>query len=100
MKLKKGDKVVVISGKDRGKTGTISSVDSVLNRVVVDGVNVAKKHKKVRGGKGQIVEKPMAIHASNVMFVDPKDNKGTRLSVVRKDDGSRVRVTKNSNQEV
>lgn len=99
MKIKKGDKVLVIAGKNRGQTGVITEVFSKEDKVIVEGVNVAKKHKKVRGGKGQIVEKPMPIHVSNVMFVDPKTNKRTRLAI-KKDDGKRVRVTKKSNQEV
>lgn len=100
MKIKKGDKVVVISGKDRGKEGAVSDVLTDEGRVIVEGVNIAKKHKKVRGGKGQIVEKPMPIDASNVMFVDPKTNERTRLGITRKEDGTRVRIAKKSNQEV
>lgn len=68
MHVKKGDKVVVLSGKDKGKTGTIIKAMPKENRVVVEGVHIAKVHEKsTKGkGKGQIVEKPMPIHASNV----------------------------------
>ena len=102
MKLKKGDKVVVIAGKDRGKTGDITSVLKDENRVIVAGVNVAKRHKANRAegkGKGQIVEKAMSIDASNVQLVDPKGGKPTRLTIQRKD-GKRVRIAKKSGGEV
>ena len=100
MKLKKGDKVMVISGKDRGKTGEVTDVRKDEDRVVVAGVNVMKKHKRAQGDvKGQIVEKPMPIHASNVMVVDPKSGKPTRIGIERKE-GKRVRIAKKSGQEI
>lgn len=100
MKLKKGDKVVVIAGKDRGKTGEITDVEKETERVVVAGVNVVKRHKRGKGDvKGQIVEKPASIHASNVMVVDPKTGGRTRVGVERKE-GKRVRVAKKSGQEI
>lgn len=100
MKLKKGDKVLVIAGKDRGKTGEITSVNRENERVVVAGVNVVKKHQRARGDvKGQVVEKTMSIHASNVMIVDPKTGGRTRVGIERKD-GKRVRVAKKSGQEI
>ncbi len=96
MKLKKGDQVVVVSGKDKGKTGAILQVLAAENRIVVDGVGMIKRHiKKTRGQSGQIVERPASIHASNVMFMDPKEKKGTRIG--RKiEDGKIVRVAKKS----
>lgn len=101
MKIKKGDKVVVISGKDKGKTGTVTAAYPREMKVLVDGVNIKKKHQKARRGgqKGQVVEKNFPIHASNVMIVDPKGGKGTRVSIVRKE-GKRVRVTKKSQSEI
>lgn len=67
MHVKKGDKVIVLTGKDKGKTGSVLKVLKDENRVVVDGVNIVKAHKKKSGDKsGQIIEKPAAIHASNV----------------------------------
>lgn len=98
MKIKKGDKVVVISGKDRGKTGVVSRAFPKTDMVLVDGVNVKKKHQKPRGRnarKGQILEKALPIHVSNVMIVDPKTNTRTRVGISR-DGGSRTRITKKS----
>lgn len=97
MKLKKGDTVVVVSGKDKGKTGTILTVFPDTNQVVVDGIAMVKRHMRRTGTKqsGQIVERPRAIDASNVMFMDPKEKKGTRIG--RKvEDGKIVRVAKKS----
>jgi len=100
MKLKKGDKVVIIAGKDRGKTGEITSVSAQNEQIVVSGVNIVKRHKKSRGEvKGQIVEKPMPIHASNAMIVDTKTGKPTRIKIERKD-GKRLRIAKKSGQEI
>ena len=97
MKLKKGDPVVVISGKDKGKTGTILRVLPAEGRVVIDGIGMVKKHNRRsgRGQSGSITERPRPIDASNVMFVDPKTNKGTRIG--RKAEGGKlVRVAKKS----
>jgi len=102
MKIIKGDKVIVIAGKDRGKTGTVSEAFPKINMVLVDGVNVKKKHQKPRGRnarKGQILEKSLPIHVSNVMIVDPKGGKRTRVGVERKD-GKRTRITKKSHTEL
>ncbi len=80
MKIKKGDKVIVITGKDSGKTGVVAHAYPKENRVLVEGVNIRKKHQKARrsSAKGQMIEKPMPIHASNVMLINPKTGKGTR----------------------
>jgi len=101
MKLKKGDKVIVISGKNRGTSGTIAHVLPKKNRVMIDGVNLVKKHRKAtaQNRSGQIVEKPMSIHASNVMLADPKGGKPTRIRILRKE-GVRVRVAVKSGQEI
>ncbi len=102
MKLKKGDKVVIIAGKSRGETGTISRVLPKENLVVVDGVNLVKRHRRATraGGKGQIVEKPMALHASNVMLADPKGGKPTRIKITRDKEGKRQRVAVKSGSEL
>ncbi|MBP3765650.1 MAG: 50S ribosomal protein L24 [Bacilli bacterium] len=101
MKLKTGDKVVVIAGKDKGKEGTITKTLKDLNKVVVEGVNVAKKHVKPNGQQaGSIVEVEMPIHASNVMVVDPKTKKGTRIGHNINKDGKKVRVSKKSNSNL
>jgi len=98
MKLKKDDKVIVITGKDKGKTGTIARVLPREGKVLISGVNLVKVHVRARRGgeKGQIVEKNLPIQASNVLLVDPKTGKGTRVGkkVV---DGKKVRVAKKSN---
>jgi large subunit ribosomal protein L24 len=101
MKLKKGDKVVVIAGKEKGKTGTIIRVLTERNMVVLDKMNLAKKHRRATATtrKGQIVDIAMPIHVSNVMFADPKDGKPTRLKITRKD-GARTRVAVKSGQEL
>lgn len=94
MKLKKGDKVVVIAGKERGKTGAILRSYPSENRVLVEGVNVVKRHRKPtsRVREGQIVDLPKPIHASNVALVDPKTGKPTRIAIARSKDGARERV--------
>ena len=93
MKLKKGDKVIVIAGKSRGSSGTISRVIPRDNLVVIDGLNLVKRHRcpPAQSRKGQIVEKPMPIHASNVQLVDPKTGKPTRVKIVRDAEGNRDR---------
>ena len=101
MNLIKGDKVIVIAGKDKGKTGTIQKVDPKTNRVVVEGVNLRKKHKKPTQAspEGSIVEIYAPIDASNVMLVDPKTKKPTRIGhkVVK---GKKVRVALKSGTEI
>lgn len=84
MKLKKGDTVVVITGKDKGKTGQILKVSPTTNRVLVAGINIIKKATKPNqqtGQEGGIISKEASIHASNVMFFDAKTAKGSRKRV-------------------
>ena len=97
MNLRKGDKVIVIAGKDKGKTGTIQKVIPELNRVVVDGVNVRKKHQKPTQAnpEGSIVEVYAPIDASNVMLEDPKTKKPTRIGH-KEVKGKKVRYAKKS----
>ena len=98
MNFKTGDKVVVIAGKDKGKEGKISHVLRAENRVVVEGVNVVKKHVKPNGqAAGSIVEVEAPIHASNVMTIDPKTKKGTRIGHEIDKKGNKIRVSKKSN---
>lgn len=94
MKIKKGDKVIVIAGKDRGQSGTISRVIPGKSLVVIDGLNIVKKHRRAnqRSRKGQIIDKAMPIHVSNVQLIDPKSGKGTRVKITRGKDGARTRV--------
>ena len=81
MKIKKGDSVLIISGKDKGKTGKITKAFPKELKVLVDGINMRKKHVKPKreGEKGQVVEVPSAINASNVKIICPKCGKATRL---------------------
>jgi large subunit ribosomal protein L24 len=98
MNFKTGDKVVVIAGKDRGKIGRITKVLKSDNKVVVEGINIVKKHVKPTGqAAGAIVDKEAPIHASNVMIYDEKTKKGTRIGYTTDKKGKKVRVTKKSN---
>ena len=99
MKLKKGDNVIVIAGKSKGKTGAIVRVMPKENAVLIDGLNMVKRHRRATSASraGQVVEKIMPIHVSNVMLVDPKTDKGTRIRIERKD-GARTRVAVKSGQ--
>ncbi|KKW19053.1 MAG: 50S ribosomal protein L24 [Parcubacteria group bacterium GW2011_GWA2_51_10] len=101
MKIKKGDKVIVITGKSRGQSGTITRVLPKENRVLIDGINMVKRHRRpsAKSRKGQIVDKPMPIHASNVALLDPKSGKPTRIRIIRKD-GARQRIAAASGMEL
>lgn len=101
MKLKKGDTVIIIAGKDKGKKGKIVQALPKLNRVVVEGVNIAKVSEKsrTRGGAGQIVERAMPLDVSNVMILDPKENVRTRVGI-KKIGEKNVRIAKKSGLEL
>ena len=101
MNFKTGDKVIVISGKDKGKEGKITHVLRKENRVVVEGINVVKKHVKGNGQTaGSITEVEAPINASNVMIIDPKTKKPTRIGHKVNKDGKKIRVTKKSNSNL
>lgn len=101
MNFKTGDKVVVISGKDKGKEGKITHVLRKENRVVVEGINMVKKHVKPNGqGAGSIMDMEAPIHASNVMIVDPKTGKRTRIGHSIDKKGNKIRVSKKSNSSL
>jgi large subunit ribosomal protein L24 len=101
-KIRKGDEVVVITGKDKGKRGTVSRrIDA--EHVVVDGVNRAKKHVKpnpIKGVVGGIVDKDMPIHISNVALFNPATSKADRVGIKISGDGKKVRVFKSSGEVV
>ena len=101
-KIKRGDKVVVITGKDRGKRGEIRKVLPKFNRVVVEGLNIVKKHQRARsqGQQSQIVEREAPLHISNVMLIDPNTDLPTRVTFRRREDGSMVRVGKKSGEDI
>ena len=85
-KIKKGDTVIIIAGKDKGKTGNVSSVIKAHDRVVVEGVNIVKFHKKAtQESPGKIEEKEASIHISNVAHLDPENGKATRIKYEFKD---------------
>jgi large subunit ribosomal protein L24 len=98
-KIKKGDKVVVLSGRDKGKSGEVLRVVRADNRVVVQGVNMMKRHTAPRPGEpGGIVEREAAIHISNVAHIDPKSQKPTRVGYRFLDDGRKVRFARRSGE--
>ena len=99
LKIKKGDKVVVIAGKDKGKTGEVLRVLPKDMRVVVQGVNMVKRHTRpAMGEPGGIVEREAALHVSNVAHLDPKESKPTRVGFKILDDGRKVRFAKRSGE--
>ncbi|MEX0931992.1 MAG: 50S ribosomal protein L24 [Candidatus Saccharimonadales bacterium] len=103
MKLRKGDKVLVLAGKDKGKTGEISKVLLELNQVVVDGINIQKRAQKPtpQNPKGEIAEKAMPIDVSNVGIVHPeKKNKASRVGYKVDKEGNKVRIYKATGKEI
>ena len=104
MRIRKDDEVMIIGGKDAGKTGRVSRTEPKRNRVYVENLNIVKRHERPRsvkdaqrGGQiGGIVEKEGPIHVSNVMLLDPKDSKPTRVGVRRDQGGNRERFAKRS----
>ena len=95
-RIRKGDRVVVITGSDRGKRGDVLRVMPKENRAVVQGVNVAKRHTKATGvgQPGGIIEREATIHLSNIALIDPKTNKPTRVSFRVLDNGTKTRVAR------
>jgi large subunit ribosomal protein L24 len=102
LKIKTGDTVFVIAGKERRKKGKVLKVFPVTGQVIVEGVNVAKKHKKRRSAQdpGEIVDKPMPINISNVMLADEKTDKPTRVGYKVDKDGRKTRIAKKSKSEI
>ena len=102
MKLKVGDKVEVISGSDKGKTGKIIKTLRSENKVIVEGVNIVKKHLKPKNNNGtaEIVERENPIHVSNVMLIDPKTKKPTRVGKTIDNKGNKIRISKKSNEKI
>ena len=101
LKIKKGDKVIVIAGKDKGKTGEVTKVLVQENKVIVSGINMVKRHTKPsQESAGGIISKEMPIQVSNVAYIDPKTNKPTRLGIKVDKDGRKVRVAKKSGEVV
>ncbi len=103
-KIKTDDRVVVISGKDKGKIGRVTRVDPQRERVYVEGMNIVKRHQRPVAGRPNmevgVIEKEGAIHISNVALADPRDDKPTRVAIRRNEQGGRMRVAKRSGTEL
>jgi large subunit ribosomal protein L24 len=104
LRLRTDDTVVVITGKDKGKSGKVLRVDVKNSKVYVEGINIVKRHQRPTPGRPNapvgVIEKEGPVHVSNVAILDPKDKKPTRVGIVRRDDGRRIRVTKRSGTEL
>ncbi len=103
-RVRTDDTVVVIAGKDKGKTGRVLRVDTKHDKVYVEGLNMVKRHQRPVPGRPNlqvgVIEKEGPIHVSNVALADPKDGRPTRIGVVRREDGRRIRVAKRSGTEI
>ena len=97
-----GDKVKVLAGKDKGKEGRVLVTLKKKDRVVVEGINIVKKHLKPKNnnGNGEIIEVEAPIHVSNVMLVDPKTKKPTKVKIEKDSKGNKVRISKKSNEKI
>jgi large subunit ribosomal protein L24 len=104
MKIRTDDTVIVISGKDKGRTGKVIRTEPKRDRVFVEGVNMVKRHMRPTPGRPNapvgVIEKEGPVHVSNVAIVDPKDHKPTRIRMTRTEQGARMRVTKRSGTEL
>jgi len=101
MKIKKGDKVAIVAGKDRGRTGEVLKVDRARDRVTVSGANMATRHNKPGPmSAGGIEEFEAPLHVSNVALIDPKDDKPTRVRFSTLEDGRKVRVAARSGEVI
>jgi large subunit ribosomal protein L24 len=101
LKIKKGDRVIVLSGKDKGKEGVVQTALPAERKVVVEGVNTAKRHRKARSATeaGGIIEIDKPIDVSNVALISPKDGKATRVGY-KLVDGKKVRICKRTGEEI
>jgi large subunit ribosomal protein L24 len=102
-RIKKGDDVIIIAGKDKGRRGTVLNTNDESDRVLVEGINVVRKHQKPNpnaGVQGGIVEQERPVHVSNVMLFNPATGKGDRIGIKTLEDGRRVRFFKSNNEVV
>jgi large subunit ribosomal protein L24 len=100
-KIKKGDKVVVLTGRDRGRTGEVIEVNPTAERALVRGVNLVKRHQRQSAQQeGGIISKELPVHLSNIAIADPKDGKPTRIGFKIGSDGRKVRIAKRSGAEI
>ena len=104
MRIRTDDHVVVLAGKDKGKTGKVIRTDPKKDRVFVEGLNMGKRHQRPIPGRQNmpvgVIEKEGPIHVSNVAIVDPKDHKPTRIGITRDDEGRRKRVSRRTGSEL
>ena len=101
IKLKKGDEIIVLTGKDKGKKGKIVRVIPDIRKVVVTDINKYKKHQKPGNNEpGGIIEKDMPLHISNVAFYDSKSNKGVRIGYGINKEGKKIRINKKTGKEI
>jgi large subunit ribosomal protein L24 len=104
MRIRHEDTVVVLAGKDKGKTGKVIRTDPKKDRVFVEGLNMVKRHQRPIPGRQNmpvgVIEKEGPIHVSNVAIVDPKDHKPTRIGITRDDEGRRKRVSRRTGSEL
>jgi large subunit ribosomal protein L24 len=101
-RIRRDDEVVVIAGKDRGKTGRVLRVDPKNEKVFVEGMNIVKRHQRARPGTsevGGVIEKEGPIHVSNVALLDPKDSRPTRVGTIV-ENGQRIRVARRSGEKI
>jgi large subunit ribosomal protein L24 len=100
-KIRKGDKVVVLAGRDKGRTGEVIEVRPAQNRALVRGVNLVKRHQKQTGTQeGGIISKEASVHLSNIAIADPRDGKPTRVGFKIGADGRKIRIAKRSGVEI
>ncbi|MBV9859105.1 MAG: 50S ribosomal protein L24 [Alphaproteobacteria bacterium] len=101
LKIKKGDNVVVLTGRDKGKKGEVLRVFPAESRLIVQGVNIARRHtRQSLGQAGGIVEKELTIHVSNVAHIDPQSGQPTRVGYKELEDGRKVRVARRSGEVI
>jgi large subunit ribosomal protein L24 len=104
MRIRAEDTVIVIAGKDKGKTGKVIRTDPKRDRVYVEGLNIVKRHQRANPARPNaqigVIEREGGIHVSNVAILDPKDKKPTRVGTTRTEQGARMRVTKRSGTEL
>ena len=100
-RVRKGDRVAILSGKDKGKTGEILKMIPDVRRAIVQGVNMVKRHTAPsQAGAGGVVEKEASIHVSNISLIDPKDDRATRVGFKSLEDGRKVRYAKKSGEVI
>ncbi|MGQ3674188.1 50S ribosomal protein L24 [Xanthobacter sp. TB0139] len=100
-KIKKGDKVVILAGRDKGRSGEVIQVMPKEERALVRGVNIVKRHQRqTQSQEGGIISKEAPVHLSNIAIADPKDGKPTRVGFEVLEDGSKVRVAKRSGEKI